>query len=227
MKYPILILAAFAFYMSSAAPASAGSSIDYISDPLFEPIDGGDSHPLQGLFELAEASDARAQFILGDLYSKGKGGIPKNVALSKILFEHSAKLGHYEAFIRLAALAKEDKNYVSAWKWYTLANERLKWGETRDWATKARKELEQEMSAADKKAARSAVKQWKVTRLKPLKLEHPLNPLGKKSKPAAPVDLDAELKAEQAAPDAASEKLQNPETETKAEAEKDLTDEQN
>jgi hypothetical protein len=66
-----------------------------------------------------------------------------------------------------------------------------------------------------------------VTRLKPLKLEHPLNPLGKKSKPAAPVDLDAELKAEQAAPDAASEKLQNPETETKAEAEKDLTDEQN
>lgn len=232
MKYRILILTAFAFCLGGAVSAladtSGQSAVDYISDPLFEPIGGGDSHPLQGLFELAENSDARAQFILGDLYSKGKGGIRKNEPLAKTLFEHSAKLGHYEAFIRLAAMAKDDEDYISAWKWYTLADERLKWGDTRDWATEARKEIEDQLSREDKKAARAAIKEWKVTRLDPLELEHPLNPLGEEQEPAAPVDLDTDIKND-AAPEAlAPENSQDPETpETPEEAEKDPTDEQN
>ena len=181
-----------------AMPAMA-ENIDYISDPLYEPL--GDTHPLEELFELAEDGDARAQYILGDLYGKGKGGVSQNIPLAKMLFAHSAKGGSGQALIRLAAIAKIEKDLTAAYQWYDLAVDHLDNGPTRDWAENQQDTLNEKLDRDQKRAAKNAAEGWEENDLTPLKLDHPLSPLGKKDKKATadtppdnPAETDSQTK---------------------------------
>lgn len=163
------------------APRPKSNHVEYVEDPVYVPLGGPNNHPMQELFDLAEDQDPRAQYILADLYSKGKGGIGKNVELAKMLFEHSAKLGNHDSLIRLAALAKRDNNKIEAYKWYELATARLTNGETLRWAREHRNALD--LNLADRRKAEEAAKTWERAKLAPLNLHTPLNPL--KNKPSS------------------------------------------
>lgn len=104
-----------------AAPAFAGSKIAYIPDPVYQSFDPEMGSPMQEMIHLAENGDVRAQFILGDLYAKGKGGLKKSERRGAKWFETAAKNGYYPGLVRLAAIAKRKKKPVDAYKWYTLA----------------------------------------------------------------------------------------------------------
>ena len=170
------------------APAPKSDRVEYVEDPEYVPLGGPGNHPMQELFDLAEDNDPRAQYILADLYSKGKGGIGKNVPLGKMLFEHSAKLGNHEALIRLAALAKREGDMVEAYKWYDLAVARLVQGDYVRWARESRAALN--LSAGDKKRADAAARKWEQTKLEPLNLHTPLNPI----KETTPLNPEVETK---------------------------------
>lgn len=161
---------------------AANIPISYASDPIFTPIYPEEEHPLQGLFNLAQDQDARAQFILGDLFSKGKGGIAQNMKYADLLFQHSAKNGYPEAFIRLAALAQQSEQYQEAYKWHRLSIERQKTKDLRNWSRKEIKVLTKNklVSFAEKKQARKDAKTWALLKLpvldlKPLITPPPLN----------------------------------------------------
>ena len=156
------------------SPAQA-SSVTYKSDPVFAPINEVDQHPLQGLFDLAHEGDPRAQYILGDLFAKGKGGISKDQDKARLLFEHSAKGGTPQAFIRLAALAKVNKNYRDAYMWYHLSIDRQKKRNLKNWSKRQLKELLDTvgLSSEDKRQARKDVKAWKIAKLTPLQIGRP------------------------------------------------------
>ncbi|TNE30944.1 MAG: hypothetical protein EP349_04615, partial [Alphaproteobacteria bacterium] len=56
------------------------TKIPVYPDPVYKPLYEDAEHPLAVLIAMAdEDGDARAQFILGDLYSKGKGGFAKDL----------------------------------------------------------------------------------------------------------------------------------------------------
>lgn len=144
-----------------AAHADAATTIRYYEDPVYKPLAPEDPHPMEDLIKLAEQGDARAQFILGDLYSKGKGGLGKNLVKARYWFETSARNGYSISFIRLAALAKRGKDAVSAYKWYTLSIDK---GSSRErkWSQKMRERLiaERDMDKNDIRAGREAVNEW-------------------------------------------------------------------
>ena len=127
------------FIFASAAPAAA-EKIKYLGDPVYEKMAAEDGHPMDDMQALAAEGDVRAQFILGDLYSKGKGGLPKKLGTARKWFEESAYNGYPESFIRLAALEKRVKKPADAYKWYTLCMEHLR-GDGRKWCQKSRDEL--------------------------------------------------------------------------------------
>lgn len=142
-----------------ATPAQA---ITYYEDPVYKPVSAEDHHPMEDMIMLAEEGDIRAQYILGDLFAKGKGGFVKSEEKASKWFQMSARNGNGFAFIRLAALAKHDKKWTEAYQWYTLAIERLPFGDDRAWANKQRDALtkDQKVSKDDIKAARKAVDEW-------------------------------------------------------------------
>src|SRR5205807_2654695 len=100
MRFVLAIL----FCLSFAGCAAAGG-IHYYEDPVYVKINKDDQHPMDDLITLAAEGDARAQFILGDLYSKGKGGLAKNRVKARYWFEISARHGFTPSFVRLGALA--------------------------------------------------------------------------------------------------------------------------
>jgi len=154
-----LCAAALLFF---AAEAQAEKQIRYLSDPVYERMAAEDPHPMEDLLTLGAEGDTRAQFILGDLYGKGKGGLPRSVKKSRDWFEKSARGGYAQSFIRLAALEKRVNKPEDAYKWYTLATETLPAAE-RKWAQKARDALvkEYKLTSAQVKVARQAAQEWK------------------------------------------------------------------
>ncbi len=142
-----------------ATPAAAENAekkaLTYYEDPVYKPISDGDEHPMSELLDLAEKGDTRAQFILGDLYAKGKGGLVKSEEKGAQWFTESAKNGYGPSFIRLAALAKRRGDHVAAWSWYDLGSS-YAGGKDGRYAARARDALERDtqLSDADISAAR-------------------------------------------------------------------------
>lgn len=142
-------------------PAAAKANIEYLRDPVYQKLAPEDEHPMQDMMLLADEGDVRAQFILGNMYAKGQGGLEKNIAQARQWFEKSARNGYYFSFIRLAALAKHANNPAAAYKWYSLAADKLG-GKDRAWAVKARQELlaEAKLTPDQLKGARAAARAW-------------------------------------------------------------------
>ncbi|HRI77164.1 MAG TPA: hypothetical protein PLX33_09265 [Alphaproteobacteria bacterium] len=155
-------LAVSALALTLFAHSAAAETIKYLSDPVYEKLAAEDPHPMEDLLLMGEEGDARAQFILGDLYGKGKGGLPRNIKKARGWFEQSARGGYAQSFIRLAALEKRVKKPEDAYKWYTLAIEALPSAE-RKWAQTSRDALvkEHSLTPAQTKAAKAAASAWK------------------------------------------------------------------
>lgn len=131
--------------------------IRYYSDPVYQKMAPEDEHPMDDLVTLAEQGDVRAQYILGDMYGKGKGGLARNLVKSRYWFESAALRGYDPAFIRLAALAKRQKDTVEAYKWYTLAISHAG-GKLSKWARRARDNLK--ISGSQQDEAKHAAREW-------------------------------------------------------------------
>ncbi|MBL1146425.1 MAG: sel1 repeat family protein [Pseudomonadota bacterium] len=115
------------------------TKIPVYPDPVYKPLYEDADHPLAVLMDMAEQDgDARAQFILGDLYSKGKGGFAKDLKEAARWFEASARSGYIHSYLRLAALAVKRGDRVAAYQWYSLGEDR---------ATRKDKELRNFMRA--------------------------------------------------------------------------------
>ena len=191
MKYSLI--AALALILSVQTAHAYETGIEYQADPVYSAVIDGSEHPLQGLFELANEGDPRALFILGDLYSKQKGGAEKNLEVANLMFEHSAKLGAPESLIRLAALAKARGDAPAAYKWYEVAERRLTDGNTIKYVRDAQDKLA--LDGATAKDAREAARQWELARLAPLRLNTPTDPI-KVRKPAPAAEGAAETEAD-------------------------------
>jgi TPR repeat protein len=152
----VLLALLLAPVMSSAA------GIRYYEDPVYSKLNAEDEHPMSDLVLLAERGDARAQYILADLYGKGKGGLAKNLVKSRFWFESAARHGLSAAFIRLAALARNSGDGVSAYKWYTLSAE-LAGGKEAKWSRGARTQLikNAKLSPKDVRLAEDAAAKWR------------------------------------------------------------------
>jgi TPR repeat protein len=152
----------------AAFPALAG--IEYYEDPVYKSLNAEDHHPMEDMLLMAEEGDARAQFILGDLYAKGKGGFERSSKKARHWFGESAKNGYSYSFIRLAAMAKHEKKPVEAYQWYTLA---LKYssGKERAWASEARTQLEKEakLIPEELKKARDQAQDWDTQKAQEIK----------------------------------------------------------
>lgn len=145
----------------SVAAVGSAPAMEYYTDPVYEKLAPEDSHPMDDMIAEATAGDARAQFILGDLYSKGKGGLPKDDRKAYGWFNTSAKSGYAVSFIRLASLAKRQKKPVDAYKWYTLAMDNLDDHAWHKYAADARNELAESAKLTDEQMA-DAKKQAKT-----------------------------------------------------------------
>lgn len=163
-----LVLTFLIFALSSPAVAE---KLKYYQDPVFQGLNAGDSHPMSDLLALAEQGDVRAQFILGDLYAKGKGGLSKNEKKGAYWFEQSARNGYYPSFIRLAALAKRRDAPEEAFKWYTLAAEYFRGGADQKHAVKARADLAAAipLTKEQQRAAKDAAAKWKADRIREMR----------------------------------------------------------
>lgn len=150
------------FLLMGLYTATAKADIPYHQDPVYKEIHGDDQTPMDDIIDYAKTGDVRAQFILGDLYAKGKGGLPQNTKEARRWFEESASHGYAHSFIRLAALAKRENKPVEAWKWYTLAIDSLDDTDKRRFVINARRDLRLTEENAD--IARQAMKTWKSAR---------------------------------------------------------------
>jgi TPR repeat protein len=153
-----------------AAPAAPAAGIPYLQDPVYGKIHPLDEHPMQDLVLLAQRGDVRAQFIVADLYAKGKGGLGKSAAKARFWFESAARKGLNAAFIRLAALSKHERKYVEAYQWYSLAVDRG--GKEGAWARNARAQLakERRLTDRDKRIAEKAAERWKSRQAEALRV---------------------------------------------------------
>lgn len=156
-----LLLAAFVF----AAPARADDKVVFYEDPVFKPLNDGDEHPMSDLIKLSENGDVRAQFILGDLYAKGKGGLVKSTEKARHWFNQSAINGYGASFIRLAALAKHEGKMAEAYSWYDLGAS-LAGGKDARYAAKARDALN--VSDEDEDKADEMSSAWRKEKSKTL-----------------------------------------------------------
>lgn len=198
ISLPCLVMA---LLIGGAVPAFA--QIKHLSDPVYEKMAPEDPHPMEDLLLLGEEGDTRAQFILGDLYGKGKGGLPRSVKKSREWFEKSARGGYAQSFIRLAALEKRVNKPEDAYKWYTLAIETLPAAERR-WPQRARDALvkEHSLTSAQIRAARQAAQEWKKPAPAVQKEAAPkAAPKKNDKKTAAPADTDTDTAAANATPE--------------------------
>jgi len=143
------------------------------SDPVYQKLADEDSHPMEEMIELAKQGNVRAQFVLGDLYSKGKGGLGQDLNKARKYFEDSAIHGYNYALVRLAALEKRTKNPLEAWKWYTIAIRNFPQDDLRMYVVKARAELvkENNITELNTKKMNKAVLAWDDKRSEILRKE--------------------------------------------------------
>jgi len=161
MKRFLAMTAAIAALIALAAtPVKA--KLEYYPDPVYKKLHPEDESPMADVIALAEKGDVRAQFIMGDLYSKGKGGLPKDTKEARRWFEAAAVHGYAYSFLRLAALSRREGNLAEAWQWYTLAINSLDRGDAQKFAAKARADLVEEapLSQEQLAEARKAVTAW-------------------------------------------------------------------
>ncbi|MBU6475574.1 MAG: hypothetical protein KGQ70_06385 [Alphaproteobacteria bacterium] len=164
-------LCAVALAASSARAARA--DLPDMPDPVHVSLDKTDPPPMDDMRQLALQGDARAMFILGDMYEKEKGGLRKNWPKARKWFEDAGRHGLNYAFIRLAAMAKHDRQPKEAWQWYTLAIEGFSDDSDDDGASatlgyviQARQDLVKsaKLSEQDIAAARASMAAWKSVR---------------------------------------------------------------
>ncbi len=150
-----LALCCLAFFATDALAAG----IRYYEDPVYVKLNKDDELPMQDLMTLASEGDARAQFILGDLYSKGKGGLEKNRVKAHYWFEISARHGFTPAFFRLGALAKHNHDYVLACQWYALDADHST-GKEAAWSKSELQRLSKSLAPDAFREARQGAKDW-------------------------------------------------------------------
>lgn len=170
MKRTLKIIC-IALLWSISLPALA--DIKYYSDPVHKSYSKDDPPAMSDMIDLANQGDVRAMFILGDMYEKGKGGLPKDQKQARQWFEDSAMHGYNQAFIRLAAMAKRANNPIEAWQWYSLAIKNFDSGNTQQYVIRARKALTESanLSSADTDQGRKAMSDWETARDKYLRDE--------------------------------------------------------
>lgn len=160
MRFVLMrFIVAALFCLTFAAAASAAGGIRYFEDPVYVKINKDDEHPMDDLITLAAEGDARAQFILGDLYSKGKGGLAKNRVKAHYWFEISARHGFTPAFVRLGALAKHNHDYVGACQWYKLDADHAQ-GKEAAWSKSEYQRLSKSLSRSALKEALDGADDW-------------------------------------------------------------------
>lgn len=139
--------------------SSPALAIEYHQDPVFVKPNAQTPHPLEEVLALGGEEDVRAAFILGDLYEKGKGGMPKNAVKSQKWFEQSALGGYPMSFVRLAAKAKNEKKFIEAYQWYSLALDYYPEKRMHKYLVDARNNLirDANLGKEDIKAARQAI----------------------------------------------------------------------
>lgn len=119
--FTLFLLAGFIPVMAAAETAAAGED-----DTEFEQMSIlNPSKEFQVFLDLAKAGDSRAQFILGDIYAKGRSGLQQSDVKARKWFERAARQGYDPALVRLAALEKRVGDPVAAYKWYELALDRF------------------------------------------------------------------------------------------------------
>ena len=170
MRTRFLITAFVLTAVVMAAPVRADDKdkIVFYEDPVFKPLNDGDEHPMSDLIKLSETGDIRAQFILGDLYAKGKGGLVKSTEKAKHWFSQSAMNGYGASFIRLGALAKREGNMAEAYSWYDLGSS-LASGKDARYSAKARDALKVSDEDEDKADALSSA--WRQEKSKTLEAQ--------------------------------------------------------
>jgi len=168
----VLFFAVLVF--SAVSFSSASGAMEYYLDPVYEKMAPEDGHPMDDMIVLAKNGDLRAKFILGDLYYKGKGGLPKDIKKSREYFEDAAMHGYAYSLIRLAAMEKKFKKHLDAWKWYTIAIRYYDYGDMRTYVLKSRGELTEKYKITEEeiKKTSKAVKEWEDRRDKLLADEH-------------------------------------------------------
>ncbi len=164
-----LLLAAL--LLLSCARAACADLPD-MPDPVHVQFDKIDPPPMDDMRTLAKEGDARAMFILGDMYEKQKGGLKKDWTKARKWFQDAAIHGMNYAFIRLAVMAQHDKHPQEAWQWYSLAIIGFKEQTGPDskatlaYVIKARKALVKaaKLSYQDISAARAKIYAWQDMR---------------------------------------------------------------
>lgn len=156
-----------------ALPLTAAADLKYYPDPVHKSLGEGDAPPMGDVLDIARQGDARAQFMIADMYEKGKGGFARDLKESRQWFELSGMHGYGQSFIRLAAEAKRAGNNIEAWQWYTLAIDTLDRGPTLDYVRDARKTLVEKapLTSDDISAARKSMHAWEDARDEKLKAE--------------------------------------------------------
>lgn len=173
ISHSLLVLPLLALLMATPVRAE---EITYFEDPIYEKLNAEDHHPMEDMILLAEAGDTRAQFILGDLFAKGKGGLGKSEKKAREWFDMAARQGNHYAFIRLAALAKHKGDWVEAYQWYDLAVDEMTYGPDRDWAKAQREKLKTsgKVSKEDIDKAEDMADTWKSEARKKLAADREL-----------------------------------------------------
>lgn len=180
LSLPILSLTVLLTMTPAAHAQTQVGGLTYFEDPVYEKISPEDHHPMDDMILYAQAGDTRAQYILGDMYGKGKGGFAKNEKKAREWFEMAARNGEIYSFVRLAALAKHHKNWTEAYQWYYLATQRSHHGDDdRKWAASQLKKLKDEgkVSGAEIKTAEKDAAAWTEKSKELLKADQELQKL--------------------------------------------------
>lgn len=133
--------------------------VTYYADPPYALYSDEESHPLAEMIRLGKEGDVRAQFILGDLYAKGKGGLKKDPKQAQKWFDQAARQDYAPAFVRLAALAKHDEDVIQAYAWYRLGAQRTGQGAWRRYINDAMRDLN--LDRAQKRQANDLAQAWR------------------------------------------------------------------
>lgn len=159
--------------MSAMAEDTVDEKVIFLSDPVYKKLGEEDFHPMDEMQALADKNNVRAQFILGDLYSKGKGGLPLDLEKARAYFEAAAIHGYSYALVRLAALEKRANKPVEAWKWYTIAIRNMPHDEKRMLIVKSRMELAEKykLQEGHKQSVSQEIYNWDDKRNEILRLE--------------------------------------------------------
>lgn len=141
--------------------------ISYFTDPVHPSVEKEyQGHPLAHLKNLAEQkNDSRAQFMMGDMLSKGKGGFAQNIDKAYAFFQFSAKGHNPHAFIRLAAIDEKRGHLIGAYQWYYFGSKYFPKGEKRIYMIRQKNRLarENEFTHAQLQDVKRNLKIWDQT----------------------------------------------------------------